>query len=135
MCGVILTSTMPARAADVEVSVTGIRNDRGNILVAICDKANFPNGPCAYHAEAPARVGSVRIRVSGVPTGIWAAAVYHDEAGVRRLEYTLFGMPKQGIGFSRDARIRFGPPKFTDAAFRVGENGVTVTVPLRYPKP
>jgi uncharacterized protein (DUF2141 family) len=133
--GVILTSTMPAMAADVHVSVTGIRNGRGNILVAICDKANFPNGQCMYHGEAPARPGSVAIRVPGVPAGTWAAAVYHDEAGIRRLEYTLFGMPKQGIGFSRDARMRFGPPKFADAAFTVGETGITVMVPLRYPKP
>ena len=135
MCGVFLTSVMPAGAADVDVAVTGIRNDRGNIRVAICDKANFPNGACAYHGEAPARAGSVTIRIAGVPAGIWAAAVYHDEAGIRHLEYTLFGMPKQGLGFSRDARMRFGPPKFTDAAFRVGQSGVTVTVPLRYPKP
>ena len=135
MCGAVVTPVMPATAADIDVSVTGIRNDRGNILVAVCDKANFPNGPCAYHGEAPARVGSITIRISGVPIGVWAAAVYHDEAGIRRLEYTLFGMPKQGIGFSRDAQIRFGPPKFADAAFRVGEIGVTVTVPLRYPKP
>ncbi|PPQ35476.1 DUF2141 domain-containing protein [Rhodopila globiformis] len=135
MCGVILTSTMPAMAADIDVAVTGIRNARGNILVAICDKANFPNGACAYHGEAPARAGSVIIRVPGVPAGIWAAAVYHDETNIRRLDYTLFGMPKQGLGFSRDAKMRFGPPKFTEAAFRVGENRVTVTVPLRYPKP
>jgi uncharacterized protein (DUF2141 family) len=135
VCGVILTSTMPAMAADVHVSVTGVRNSRGSILVAICDKANFPNGQCGYHSEAPARLGSVMVQVSGVPVGTWAAAVYHDEAGIRRLEYTLFGMPKQGIGFSRDARMRFGPPKFVDAAFNVGETGVTVIVPLRYPKP
>jgi uncharacterized protein (DUF2141 family) len=134
MCGVILISTMPAMAADVQLSVTGIRNSRGNILVAICDRANFPNGQCAYHGEAPARLGSVTVRVSDVPAGTWAAAVYHDEAGIRRLEYTLFGMPKQGIGFSRDARMRFGPPKFADAAFTVGETGVTVAVPLRYSK-
>src|SRR5690348_15696177 len=135
MGGAVVIPIMPATAADVDVAVTGIRNDRGNILVAICDKANFPNGPCAYHGEAPARVGSFTIRISSVSIGVWAAAVYHDEAGIRRLEYTLFGMPKQGIGFSRDARIRFGPPKFADAAFRVGETGVTVTVPLRYLKP
>jgi uncharacterized protein (DUF2141 family) len=133
--GAILISTMPAMAADVHVSVTGIRNSRGNVLVAICDKANFPNGTCAYHGEAPARFGSVMVRVFDVPSGIWAVAVYHDEAGTRRLEYTLFGMPRQGIGFSRDARMRFGPPKFADAAFTVGESNVTVTVPLRYPKP
>jgi uncharacterized protein (DUF2141 family) len=134
MCAVMLTSVMPVMAAEVDVSVTSIRNNRGSIRVAICDKVNFPGGACAYHGEVPARLGSVIVRVSGVPTGTWAASVYHDEDGIRRLEYTLFGMPKQGIGFSRDAKMRFGPPNFKDAAFTVGKTGVTVTMPLHYPK-
>jgi uncharacterized protein (DUF2141 family) len=121
-------------AADINVSVTGVRNDHGNIIVAICNKDSFPGGACQYHGEAPARAREVVVRVTGVPSGVWAAAVYHDEAGTRRLEYTLFGTPKQGVGFSRDAKMRFGPPQFADAAFTVGDAGVIVTVPLHYPR-
>jgi uncharacterized protein (DUF2141 family) len=47
------------------------------------------------------------------------------------LQYGLFGAPRQGFGFSRDAKMRFGPPGFADAAFTLGD---VVTVPLHYPR-
>nr|WP_294511109.1 DUF2141 domain-containing protein [uncultured Rhodopila sp.] len=120
----------PARAANLDVTVTGIRNNQGRVVVAICDRANFPKGACRYHGQAPARPGAVTVRVAGVPPGTWAAAVYHDEVGNQPLRYGLLGAPRQGFGFSRDARMRFGPPRFEDAAFTPDN---VVTVPLHYP--
>ncbi len=122
-------------AADVVVKVTGVRSDRGTIAVAICDKETFPGKNCLYKATAPAQPGEVSVRVAGVPAGTWAAAVYHDELNKKKLEFTLFGTPKQGFGFSRDAPLRFGPPRFADAAFKLGDADGSVTVPLHYPQP
>jgi len=124
----------PSLAADLDVSVTGVRSDRGIIAVAICDKADFPAGTCPYHGTAAAAPGAVVVHLHGVPSGSWAAAVYHDEAGIGRLEFSLLGIPKQGFGFSRDAKMHFGPPSFADAAFALEARG-TITVPLHYPPP
>jgi uncharacterized protein (DUF2141 family) len=41
-------------------------------------------------------------------------------------------MPREGFGFSRNPRLRMGPPRFTDAAFAVGETVVRQTVRVRY---
>jgi uncharacterized protein (DUF2141 family) len=131
LCCAVLAIAAPAQAADVQVTVTGIRSNQGRIVVAICDKANFPKGACPYHGQAPARVGQVVVRVTGVPPGTWAVAAYHDEVGDQPVQYSLFGAPKQGFGFSRDARMRFGPPNFADAAFSAGDD---VTVTLHYPR-
>ena len=131
-CAVLAT---PVLAAELTVSVTGVRSDKGTVAVAICDKASFPAGACPYHAEAPAKRGEVTVQVTGVPSGTWAAAALHDEAGTRKLEFSLLGIPKQGFGFSRDAPMHFGPPSFTDAAVRLSEAGGSVTVPLHYPPP
>ncbi len=142
-CCVVLTAPVlatpvlatPALAAEVTVSVTGVRSDKGAVAVAICGKASFPSGACPYHGEAPAKRGEVTVQVTGVPPGSWAVAALHDEAGVRKLEFSLLGLPKQGFGFSRDAPMHFGPPSFTDAAVSFGESGGSVTVPLHYPPP
>jgi uncharacterized protein (DUF2141 family) len=107
-------------------------HDKGRVVVAICDKTNFPKGRCAYHGQTPAKAGEVIVRVAGVPPGTWAAAVYHDEIGDRPLEFTLFGFPKQAVGFSRDAKMNYGPPKFADAAFTLLETQTIVTACLRY---
>jgi len=117
----------------LDVKVTGIRNNSGTIRVAVCDQPNFPNGQCPYRTLAPAQAGEVTVTLPNIPSGIWAVAAYHDEANRNRLDLNWLGFPKQGIGFSRDARINFGPPKFPDAAFTLNASGGVVTVPLHYP--
>ena len=125
--------TSPVMASDLDVSITGVRSDRGAIAVAVCDKANFPTGQCPYHGKTQAKVGRVIVHLTGVPAGIWAVAVYHDEDGIGRLRFSLLGTPKQGIGFSNDAKMHFGPPRFADAAVALGNAGGAITVPLHYP--
>jgi uncharacterized protein (DUF2141 family) len=124
-----------AAAAELQVAVSGVRSDVGTVRVAICTESTFPGGDCPYHGAAPARAGRVTVRVSDVPPGIYAVAAFHDEAGTLRPQFTLFGYPKQGFGFSRDAPMHFGPPRFADAAFSLSEAGGVVDVPLHYPPP
>ena len=134
ICAAALGSPV-ARAADFDVLVTGVRNDQGIVRVAVCTEANFPGGDCPYHGTAPAAAGSVTVHVSGVPPGVYATAVFHDETGTVRPQYTLLGYPKQGFGFSRDAPMHFGPPRFADAAFSLSAAGGVVDAPLHYPTP
>ena len=101
--------------------------------MAICDKADFPTGACPYRGRVAAKSGSVSLRLSGLPAGTWAAAVYHDEAAIGHLQFNLLGIPKQGVGFSNDATMHFGPPSFAAAAFALPEAGGSITVQLHYP--
>ncbi len=41
-------------------------------------------------------------------------------------------MPREGFGFSRDAPVRFGPPRFDAAAFVVADVAIHQTVRMRY---
>jgi uncharacterized protein (DUF2141 family) len=42
-------------------------------------------------------------------------------------------IPREGFGFSRDARVRFGPPKFGEAAFEVVPGArETLVIRMRY---
>ena len=118
-------------AAEVTVTVTGIRSDRGTVLVAICDRASFLQPSGAFRGRAAAKAGAVSVRVEGVPPGVYAAQAYQDENGNGRIDRTLLGIPTEGIGFSRDAPMRFGPPRFEDAAFML-DGDAAVSVALHY---
>ena len=100
--------------------------------VAVCPRAAFLQPTCAWHAAAPARVGSVVVVVPGVPPGVYAVQAFLDENDDGKINRSLFGLPTEGMGFSRDAPMRFGPPSFDDAAVRVGEGGGAVSLRLRY---
>jgi uncharacterized protein (DUF2141 family) len=128
VCAALL-GAFNASAATVEVRVSGV-GAKGNVNVAVCDKERFLK-QCAYSASAPAQAGETTVVVKGVPAGTWAVLAYQDENGNNELDRNFVGMPKEPYGFSRDARGKFGPPSFEDAAIAVGEAQATATVRLR----
>ncbi len=117
----------------VVVKVSGVRNTEGHVLVALCAKTDFLTDHCTYHASAPARAGDVLVQVNGVSSGLYAAEAFHDDNDTRKLEHSFLSLPRKGLGFSRNAAIRFGPPRFRDAEFDVSSTPVETDITLRYP--
>jgi len=128
LSGALLLGALTASAATVEVRVAGV-TAKGKVSVAVCDKERFLK-QCAYSASALAQAGETTVTVKGVPNGTWAVLAYQDENGNGELDRNLIGIPKEPYGFSRDARSKFGPPGFEDAAIQV-EESATTTVRLR----
>ena len=122
-------AAVPAYAATVEVHVTGTAGGRGNVSVAVCDRERFLK-QCAYSASVPARDGETLVVIKDVPAGTWAVLAYQDENANGQLDRNLIGIPSENYGFSRDARGRFGPPSFDDAAIPVKDEMVGATVRL-----
>jgi uncharacterized protein (DUF2141 family) len=126
-------ATMPARSS-VAVEVDGLRSSRG--LVQACltaDAATFPDcqkDPAALHLTVPAKSGETVVFHDVMP-GRYAIALFHDENANGRMDKMLM-MPREGFGFSRDAPVRFGPPRFGAAAFTLGETQVRTAIKVRY---
>jgi uncharacterized protein (DUF2141 family) len=107
----------PAKASvasgQVLVKVSGFRSERGKVLVALWrGPKDFPGKPPAGSLTASVQIvkGVAEASFSDVPPGVFAVTVFHDEDGNGELKKSFIGIPKEGIGFSRDARARFGPP-------------------------
>ena len=66
-----------------------------------------------------------------VVPGTYAVSLFHDENANGRLDKTM-GIPSEGYGFSRDAAIRFGPPKFDAAKVTVAAADVILPIKVRY---
>lgn len=119
-------------AAPILVEVDNVRNDRGVVRVSICPKARFLADSCPWTANAPAHAGTTRVLIEHLPPGDYAAQVFHDENANDEVDRGIFGIPKEGVGFSRDARIGLGPPKWRDATFSHGAQAQTIRLALRY---
>ena len=117
-----------AAAADLTVEFAGLRSAAGLVRVAVCPEATFTKPQCPHVAVVPADRGAAV--VEGIPPGIYAVQVFHDEDGDGDLDRRAF-WPTEGLGFSRDAPMRMGPPRFGDAALRINGNG-TIRVTMRY---
>ena len=120
-----------AQSATLEVVVGGIRNDRGDIRVAVCSEATFLKPTCEHVGHVAAQSGEVTVRIE-VPPGTWAAQAFHDENRNGIIDRNFFGIPTEGLGFSNDARFNFGPPSFAAAAFQLGPAGGRIHFSLRY---
>jgi len=70
------------------------------------------------------------LRFDNLPLGEYGAAVFLDENQNGKLDRNLVGWFKEPFGFSEKARARFGPPKWDDARFIVGEDPVRIVVRL-----
>ncbi len=121
-----------AQAADLDVTVRGVRNDQGHVRVTVCTRPEFLADRCTWSGLVPARTGAVTVHFSGIPPGTYAVQVFHDENDNGRLDRNLLGIPTEGIGFSRDAPVHFGPPAWPDAAFQLSPTGGVETLTLHY---
>ncbi len=127
----------PAAAYDgatIEIRIEGLRNAQG--IVRLCltrDSAHFPdcNGdPAAIRRSIPA-ARAAELRIEGAAPGSYALAVIHDENGNGRLD-RFMAIPREGFGFSRNPRLRMGPPRFEEVRFDVTGGTVRQAVRLRY---
>lgn len=127
-----------AQNAVLKVQVTGIRNAKGQIGVAIYERENskaYPKDPSRARAEKNAVIvdGTAEVEFSGlVEGGTYAVAARHDENANGKLDMNFVGIPKEGFGFSNNAKPRaMGPATFEDAAFTFRAGGAIV-IRLRY---
>ena len=128
-----LTGASPP-GGTVTLTVTGLRSAEGQVLVCLTREADhFPNckgSNTARTAKLPA--SGARVTFDRLPQGRYAISVLHDENGNGRADRTLGLIPREGFGFSRDAPVRMGPPKFDQAAFAIDGGEVSQTVKMRY---
>ena len=131
--GSTAAGTQPAR---IRVLVTGFRSDQGKALVALFRKAAaFPQQveEAEQRAEGAIANRKAEIVFEQVLPGELALSVLHDEDNDRACRIGLLGIPKEGLGFSRNVRARFGPPKFQDAKLDVQPGArITLAIHMRY---
>lgn len=114
------------------VDVSNVRNASGTVHADLCAEAQFLKETCRYAANAPARAGVTQLVFTGIPPGRYAVQAFHDENRNRKVDRALFGIPKEGVGFSRDAPIRMSPPKWEDARFDIAGGRQTIGLKMRY---
>ena len=105
-------------SGQVHVRVTGFRSERGQVYVALWrSEKSFPGTPPKGSPTATLKIvkGVAETTFRNVAPGVFAISVFHDEDGDTELKKNFIGIPKEGIGISRDARGRFGPPAWEDA--------------------
>lgn len=122
----------PANAQDLTLDLS-TREAGGRIAIAVYRDADaFRRSESPIASRTVARTGGVTtVVIPGLAVGRYAVAAFHDTDANGDLTLWPFGLPKEAYGFSRDARGRFGPPTFAQAAFDLPASGARQAIVLR----
>ena len=116
------------------LSVDGLRSQRGLLQICLTRLPDhFPDcsdDPDQRHFSVNAGASNA-IDLGTLPPGDYAIAIIHDENGNKKLD-TMLGIPREGVGFSRNPPIRFGAPSFRSAEFPVAGGAVRQAVRMKY---
>jgi uncharacterized protein (DUF2141 family) len=104
------------------VRVVGAHNASGEIRVALFQNAEgFPGDASKAFRTQPAQIDpqtlSAKVSFTGIPQGVYAVSVFHDENGNGKLDKNFVGIPKEAYGASNNRPKRMRPPTFDEAKF------------------
>ena len=121
-----------AGTGTLTIDVGNVRSDKGEVHLDVCPENLFLKDGCPYSTEAIAHEGHVTLTIENLPPGHYAIQAFHDENGNRHVDRGLFGIPTEGVGFWRDARIVLSPPKWADAVFDFDGKAAQTALKMRY---
>lgn len=126
-----------AGTSTLTVRIEGARNSKGKISVALFqDAGGFPGDTTkalrVQQGEINPGTSNAQVVFDGVPHGVYAVSVFHDENMNRKLDKNLLGAPKEGYGASNNPKKRMGPPRFEEAKFSLNQPEQTVEIKLMY---
>ena len=136
LCWIILlpSFSQSTPTATLEIKFTGIRNQKGLIAIGInTSPEGWPRKPQLDPNWKKSNVvdGVFTARIENLTYGTYAVSVLDDENS--NLEMDMFmGIPKEGFGFSNNARVGLSPPKFEECSFKLDQPYKQITIDLRY---
>lgn len=124
-------------AATLTIHLTGARNTKGQIRAALFEGAKgFPGDASqaiqTQAADIDPQSLSAQIVFKGLPEGVYAVSIFHDENRNQKLDKNLLGIPKEGYGASNNPRKKMGPPDFEEAKFRLSGRTQSLEIKLNY---
>ena len=113
------TSKTTTNSVDLEVVVTNIKNDRGEVHVALFRKEDqFPDYGKQYKGIiVKAQKDKISVVFKNIPQREYAIAAFHDENKNGKMDKSFVGAPTEDYGFSKNARRMFSAPSFEEAKF------------------
>lgn len=132
-CALPLMAASPP-AGRLEIAVEGLRSTKGNVLICLTQNEHyFPDcsgDPVRRELTIPATEAALA-HIDGIAPGEYALSLIHDENGNGKLD-TRLGIPREGVGFSRNPRLMFGPPGFSNVRFTIPGGQTRTTVRVKY---
>lgn len=102
------------------IEIIPFSNNKGEVLLELSNEKGETTGRYAAGIVEKRCI----IIVENLIPGKYAFKYFHDENKNKKLDTNLIGMPKEGFGFSNNAKGKFGPPSFKQTIFIVNQDSL-----------
>lgn len=118
LLSIIFSSVMQTSEVSLTIEISELRNSNGQICFELSDDdknsvlsriQKIDNKTCVIH-------------IKNIKPGTYSFRYFHDENNNEELDTNLIGMPKEGFGFSNNAKGTFGPPSHEKTLFKIDTN-------------
>jgi uncharacterized protein (DUF2141 family) len=110
------------------VTITGLENSKGQILLEL---KNDKEEKISGHTQTIENNKCI-IYISNLKPGKYSFRYFHDENKNEELDTNWLGIPKEGFGFSNNAKGTFGPPSFKKTIFNLNGDTSQICTPTYY---
>ena len=114
--------------ATLKIELAGLAGAEGNVYVSIYDSKDTWLGEDVVITQkvviAEALDGELVKTQLELAPGEYAVSIFYDENGNGELDANFIGIPREPVALSNNAKPSFGPPKYKDAVFTLGAEGV-----------
>jgi len=122
-------------SSSVRIAVTNVKSDAGSVVISVYDSAdNWLSERWRTRkiiTVAGHRAGDAITAELQLPPGEYAISVFQDLDNDGKLARNFLHIPKEPAGLSNNVIPKFGPPRFKDAKFTVGDTLVEQNIQLR----
>jgi uncharacterized protein (DUF2141 family) len=120
--GLLLSFQNPAI---LTIEINDLRNSKGKVALDLQDVNKNSIKAVFQEIENQRCI----ITIKNLNPGKYIIRYFHDENGNKELDTNWIGMPKEGIGFSNNAKGKFGPPKHEKTIFKFTGDTTMVCTP------
>jgi len=115
----------------VTIEIIGVSKTDGKMRLSVFDskKAWLKKPMLGEWFDMTVSEGIMTLQVE-LPAGDYAFHVFQDLDDNDKMKTNFIGIPKEPTGVSRDAKGKFGPPKYKDAVVTIGDEPVTLPINL-----
>ena len=125
--GLFLIPNFTFSQIKLDIEITGIRNNTGNIMLQLFDEKEKVITQEIITIKDNKGIASIK----DLKPGKYAVRYYHDENLSGKMETNLLGKPTEGYGFSNNVIGKFGPPPFEKWLF-VMKNDTSIILKPTY---
>jgi uncharacterized protein (DUF2141 family) len=127
----MLALVLPAQGATVTVQVHKVKSAQGDIRASLCENETaYKADTCIKEVVLKAEKGTTQLVFENVTPGTYGIQLMHDKNANGDMDFNFLGMPKEGYGFSNNAKPRLSQPSFKKISFNVTDASVTLSIDL-----